>query len=190
MYQLFIFFMITDPRTVVRGRRRQIVVAVLIAVMETLIRFASDQGWPLPTAFNAAPAFLALATRGSGGEVARPLSGIAHDERTPAVSGAGPRYSRLLFAGSRSGLEAPRVKARPMRRRVHGIRVRRRWRRQDHAIRAERGDWRPLGENTLRRRATLPHFSPSLPTGERSSPSTRRSPARSPRSPSSLAPAT
>src|SRR5438093_2345926 len=43
MYQLFVFFMITDPRTIVRGRRRQIVVAVLIAIMETLIRFASDK---------------------------------------------------------------------------------------------------------------------------------------------------
>src|SRR5882762_1994113 len=64
MYQLFVFFMITDPRTIVRGRRRQIVVAILIAVMETVIRFASDKGWPLPTAFNAAPAFLALALVG------------------------------------------------------------------------------------------------------------------------------
>jgi Na+-translocating ferredoxin:NAD+ oxidoreductase RnfD subunit len=64
MYQLFVFFMITDPRTVVRGRRGQIAVAVLIAVMETLIRFASDSGWPLPTAFNVAPAFLALALVG------------------------------------------------------------------------------------------------------------------------------
>jgi len=64
MYQLFIFFMITDPRTIVRGRRKQIIVAVLIAVMETLIRFASDKGWPLPTAFNVAPAFLALALVG------------------------------------------------------------------------------------------------------------------------------
>jgi len=64
MYQLFIFFMITDPRTIVRGRNQQIVIAVLIAVMETLIRFASDRGWPLPTAFNAAPAFIALATVG------------------------------------------------------------------------------------------------------------------------------
>jgi Na+-transporting NADH:ubiquinone oxidoreductase subunit NqrB len=64
MYQLFVFFMITDPRTVVRGRRRQMVVAVLIALMETLIRLASDEGWPLPTAFNAAPAILALATVG------------------------------------------------------------------------------------------------------------------------------
>jgi Na+-transporting NADH:ubiquinone oxidoreductase subunit NqrB len=64
MYQLFVFFMITDPRTVVKGRRRQIVVAILIAIMETLIRFASDKGWPLPTAFNVAPAFLALAIVG------------------------------------------------------------------------------------------------------------------------------
>ncbi len=64
MYQLFIFFMITDPRTVVRGRGKQIVVAVVIAVAEALIRFGSDRGWPLPTAFNAAPALVALALVG------------------------------------------------------------------------------------------------------------------------------
>jgi Na+-transporting NADH:ubiquinone oxidoreductase subunit NqrB len=64
MYQLFVFFMITDPRTVVRGRQRQIIVAILIALMETLIRLASDEGWPLPTALNAAPAILALAIVG------------------------------------------------------------------------------------------------------------------------------
>jgi len=64
MYQLFVFFMITDPRTIVRERRWQIVVAVLIAIVETTIRFASDQGWPLPTAFNVGPAFLALAIVG------------------------------------------------------------------------------------------------------------------------------
>lgn len=64
MYQLFVFFMITDPRTVVRGKRRQIAVAIAIAIIETLIRFASDKGWPLPTAFNVAPAFLALALVG------------------------------------------------------------------------------------------------------------------------------
>jgi Na+-translocating ferredoxin:NAD+ oxidoreductase RnfD subunit len=64
MYQLFVFFMITDPRTVVRGRQKQIVVAIVIAIMETMIRFASDKGWPLPTGFNAAPAFYALAIVG------------------------------------------------------------------------------------------------------------------------------
>ena len=60
MYQRFIFFMITDPRTVVRGRNRQIAVAIVIALVESLIRLASDRGVLLPTAFNAAPALLAL----------------------------------------------------------------------------------------------------------------------------------
>ena len=64
MYQLFVFFMITDPRTIVRQRRWQIAVAVIIAMVETTIRFGSDQGWPLPTAFNVGPAFLALAIVG------------------------------------------------------------------------------------------------------------------------------
>jgi Na+-translocating ferredoxin:NAD+ oxidoreductase RnfD subunit len=60
MYQLFIFFMITDPRTVVKQRGWRMAVAVIIALVETLIRFASDQAWPLPTAFNAAPPLVAL----------------------------------------------------------------------------------------------------------------------------------
>ena len=64
MYQLFVFFMITDPRTVVRGRRRQIVVAVIVAVIEVMIRVASDRGWPLPVAFSAAPPLVALALVG------------------------------------------------------------------------------------------------------------------------------
>ena len=66
MYQLFVFFMITDPRTVVRGggRRRQIIVAVVVAIAEALIRFASDRGWPMPIAFYAAPPLVALAIVG------------------------------------------------------------------------------------------------------------------------------
>ncbi|HEX2717498.1 MAG TPA: hypothetical protein VHM67_07435 [Gemmatimonadaceae bacterium] len=64
MYQLFLFFMITDPRTIVRGRRKQVAVAVVIAVAEALIRLASDRGGPLPTAFNAAPPLIALALVG------------------------------------------------------------------------------------------------------------------------------
>jgi Na+-translocating ferredoxin:NAD+ oxidoreductase RnfD subunit len=90
MYQLFVFFMITDPRTVVRGRRKQITVAILIAVMETLIRFASDRGWPLPIGVNAAPAFFALAIIGP---VAKWLdlrgagSGRREERATPAKPG-------------------------------------------------------------------------------------------------------
>ncbi len=37
-YQLFIFFMITDPKTTTRTWRRQCAVAVLVAVVETLLR--------------------------------------------------------------------------------------------------------------------------------------------------------
>lgn len=80
MYQLFVFFMITDPRTIVRERRWQIVVAVLIALLETAIRFASDQGWPLPTAFNVGPAFLALAIVGP---IAKAID-LARTRRRPA----------------------------------------------------------------------------------------------------------
>ncbi len=64
MYQLFVFFMITDPRTIVRERRWQMAVATIIALVETAIRFGSDEGWPLPLAFNVGPAFLALAIVG------------------------------------------------------------------------------------------------------------------------------
>jgi Na+-translocating ferredoxin:NAD+ oxidoreductase RnfD subunit len=42
MYQLFIFFMITDPRTTVSSRRGRILVAVLVAVAEALIRLGGD----------------------------------------------------------------------------------------------------------------------------------------------------
>ncbi len=64
MYQLFVFFMITDPRTVVRSHRGQMAVAVCVAVVEAVIRIASDRALPLPLAFNVAPAFLALAMVG------------------------------------------------------------------------------------------------------------------------------
>jgi Na+-transporting NADH:ubiquinone oxidoreductase subunit NqrB len=64
MYQLFVFFMITDPRTIVRDRKWQVIVTVIIAAGEAAIRFASDQTTPLPVAFNVGPAFLALAIIG------------------------------------------------------------------------------------------------------------------------------
>jgi enediyne biosynthesis protein E5 len=40
MFQLYIFFMITDPKTTTRGWRSQVVVAVLVAAMETFLRLA------------------------------------------------------------------------------------------------------------------------------------------------------
>jgi enediyne biosynthesis protein E5 len=64
MYQLFVFFMITDPRTVVKDRRWQMIVVVIIALVEALIRVASDHSLPMPTAFYVAPAIIALAIVG------------------------------------------------------------------------------------------------------------------------------
>lgn len=40
MYQLFIFFMITDPKTTVRGKRAQCFVVVLVALVESAMRLA------------------------------------------------------------------------------------------------------------------------------------------------------
>jgi Na+-translocating ferredoxin:NAD+ oxidoreductase RnfD subunit len=40
MFQLFLFFMITDPKTITKRRWSQVLVAVLIAVMETVYRLA------------------------------------------------------------------------------------------------------------------------------------------------------
>ena len=40
MFQLYMFFMITDPKTTVRGTWNQMLVAALVAVMETILRLA------------------------------------------------------------------------------------------------------------------------------------------------------
>ena len=40
MFQLYIFFMITDPKTTIHGRWNQVVVAGLVAVVETVCRLA------------------------------------------------------------------------------------------------------------------------------------------------------
>jgi hypothetical protein len=40
MYQLFIFFMVTDPKTTVRSKTWQCVVVVIVAFVEMLMRLA------------------------------------------------------------------------------------------------------------------------------------------------------
>ncbi len=42
MYTMFMFFMITDPRTIVRGRALQIAIAVTIAAVECVIRLLAE----------------------------------------------------------------------------------------------------------------------------------------------------
>jgi len=46
MYQLFIFFMITDPKTTVRSKSGQCLVAFLVAVLEMILRLAQNVNAP------------------------------------------------------------------------------------------------------------------------------------------------
>lgn len=55
MYQLFIFFMITDPKTTVRSKRAQCLVAFLIAVVETVLRFFQSVYAPFYALFIVGP---------------------------------------------------------------------------------------------------------------------------------------
>lgn len=64
MYQLFIFFMITDPPTTVSTRRGRILVAVIVALVEAIIRLAGDLGVGLLSPLYVSPPILALAIVG------------------------------------------------------------------------------------------------------------------------------
>ena len=60
MYQLFIFFMITDPKTTVRSRLGQCVVAAGIAVLEFFFRLDSSIYAPLYALFWVGPAAMLI----------------------------------------------------------------------------------------------------------------------------------
>ncbi|MBM3989894.1 MAG: RnfABCDGE type electron transport complex subunit D [Planctomycetes bacterium] len=64
MYQMLMFFMLTDPRTTVSSRSGRIRVVILIALLECVLRLANDfhMAWAAP--FNTAPAIFALALIG------------------------------------------------------------------------------------------------------------------------------
>src|SRR6185295_2260162 len=68
MYQLMIFFMVTDPKTTVRPRWGQAVVVVVVAFVEMLLRLAEVVYAPLYALFLVGPAALLiegfLASRG------------------------------------------------------------------------------------------------------------------------------
>jgi len=64
MYQLLIFFMITNPKTTVRSRMGQCIVAVAIAAFEFVLRLSSSIYAPLYSLFwrdrmTSPPAFAA-----------------------------------------------------------------------------------------------------------------------------------
>jgi Na+-transporting NADH:ubiquinone oxidoreductase subunit NqrB len=83
MYQLFIFFMITDPRTVVKGKAKQVKVALVIALVEAGLRVLLDHDVPLPAVVAAAPALYALWIVGP---VAKWLD-LRATPRTPVAAG-------------------------------------------------------------------------------------------------------
>ena len=60
MYQLFIFFMITDPKTTVSTKRGQILVAFLVAFVEMLLRLAQTVYAPFYALFLVGPAANAI----------------------------------------------------------------------------------------------------------------------------------
>lgn len=64
MYQLFIFFMVTDPKTTVSTVQGRMIVAALVAVMEAVIRLAGDYHVAALSLLYPAPPILALAIVG------------------------------------------------------------------------------------------------------------------------------
>src|SRR2546429_8104240 len=64
MYQLFVFFMITDPKTTVSSVRGRITVAAAVALAEAGIRLAGDLHVAALRPLSPAPADLALAVGG------------------------------------------------------------------------------------------------------------------------------
>ena len=64
MYQLFVFFMVTDPRTTVSTRRGRMIVVAIVALVETLIRLGGDFQLSFLRPFYVSPPILALAIVG------------------------------------------------------------------------------------------------------------------------------
>lgn len=78
MYQLLMFFMLTDPRTTVSTKKGRVIVVLSIALLECVIRLGNDyhQAWATP--FATAPAIFALALIG-------PLAMVIDLARKPAA---------------------------------------------------------------------------------------------------------
>ncbi len=79
MYQLFVFFMITDPRTTVRSRRAQCAVVLGVAVAEGVLRLAEVVYAPFYALFLVGPAamLLDLYRRDAGREDVRAPGSVA-----------------------------------------------------------------------------------------------------------------
>ncbi len=83
-YQLFIFFMITDPKTTVRSRLGQCGIAFLVAAVEMLLRLHSVIYAPLYALFLVGPPALLLSTWWNG----RRKQTSPHPEASGLLSGS------------------------------------------------------------------------------------------------------
>jgi enediyne biosynthesis protein E5 len=72
MYQLFIFFMVTDPKTTVRSTRGQCLVVFLVAFVEMLLRLNEVVYAPFYALFLVGPAALLVEDRMNGRFTAHP----------------------------------------------------------------------------------------------------------------------
>ena len=85
MYQLFIFFMVTDPKTTVRPRWGQAVVVVAVAFVEMLLRLAEVVYAPFYALFLVGPSALLIEAKSSESAHAatwwRPLN-LRHGPKT------------------------------------------------------------------------------------------------------------
>lgn len=82
-YQLFIFFMITDPKTTVRSKKGQCLVAVAVAVVEMLLRLDQSVYAPFYALFMVGPLALLIemwlnSSRSSVSSAANLNPGVAH----------------------------------------------------------------------------------------------------------------
>jgi Na+-translocating ferredoxin:NAD+ oxidoreductase RnfD subunit len=74
MYQLFIFFMVTDPKTTVATRRGQVIVVATVAFVEFLLRLGEVVYAPFYALFLVGPAALIVETLMRSRSAARPAT--------------------------------------------------------------------------------------------------------------------
>ncbi|HEX8234720.1 MAG TPA: hypothetical protein VF600_02090 [Abditibacteriaceae bacterium] len=91
MYQLFIFFMITDPKTTVHGRRAQMFVAFLVAFAEHVLRLAGNIHAPYYALFAVGPITNLIEIWWTSRKHSKPSDGNPSEQqaaREPALSTA------------------------------------------------------------------------------------------------------
>ena len=96
MFQLYIFFMISDPRTTTRAKWSQVLVAALVAVMETVYRLAFKDVHSL---------YHALFTVGPAANLVEIVAGRVRSRATPvgAADGGTPFPDAAVAGVARGG---------------------------------------------------------------------------------------